>query len=139
HSSGANRGPGWLRLRLYWPGPLLTQLMPHRSSGSAPDRWFVLGTGRCGTTALARALSAAVAAAGLGWTVGHESRAHVYGLGARLDYPACHVEADNRLCYFLGALAARHPTAGYVHLTREPEAVARSLTRLSWGPPRRPS
>lgn len=61
------------------------------------------------------------------FTAGHESRCHEIGR-ARLDYPAGHIEADNRLSWLLGRVEAvwgDRPL--YVHLTRDPDAVARSF------------
>ncbi|PYE85838.1 hypothetical protein [Pseudoroseicyclus aestuarii] len=86
------------------------------------DTVFVLCTGRCGSTTLARA-----AAHLPGWTAGHETR--VRRLGAdRLAYPARHIEVDNRLAWMLGRLGTTWgDRAGYLHLTRDPEAVAESF------------
>lgn len=85
---------------------------------------FVLCTGRCGSTTLARAM-----AHSSNFTVGHETRTHLTGV-ARLDFPAWHVEIDNRLSWFLGRLDRRFgDTAFYVHLRRDPEAVAESFVR----------
>src|SRR5262249_24420812 len=48
----------------------------------------------------------------------------------RLRYPDNHIEADNRLSWFLGTLEKEYGDAAfYVHLLREPEAVARSLVQ----------
>ncbi len=90
---------------------------------------FVLCTGRCGSTTIARACGHAS-----NWTVGHETRSHLLG-PARLAYPSRHFEADNRLSWMLGRLETTFgPDAGYVHLTRDPEAVARSYTaRAAYG------
>jgi hypothetical protein len=84
-------------------------------------RVFVLSTGRCGSTTFARACSASIT----NYTSAHESRSHVFD-SARLNYPDNHIEVDNRLSFFLGGLAERFPEAFYVHLTRDPDAVARS-------------
>ena len=93
------------------------------------DSIFVLCTGRCGSTTLARACGHAS-----NWTAGHETRSHLLG-EARLDYPTRHVEVDNRLSWMLGRLETRYgPNAGYVHLTRDPEAVAQSYAaRAAYG------
>lgn len=90
---------------------------------------FVLCTGRCGSTTLARACTHID-----NYTSAHESRTWLTG-AARLDYPSRHIEIDNRLSWFLGRLDAQHGTAPlYVHLTRDPEAVAQSfLARLDRG------
>ncbi|MDP8927238.1 MAG: hypothetical protein M3O70_01305 [Actinomycetota bacterium] len=83
----------------------------------------MLNTGRCGSLTLATACQAAI----LNYTSGHESRAHIFD-GTRLDYPDQHIEVDNRLSYFLGGLAAKYPEdVFYVHLTRNPDDVARSF------------
>jgi len=79
---------------------------------------FVLNTGRCGSTTFERACRHAS-----NYTTAHES-----GRSARysLQYPDNHIEVDNRLAWFLGRLHNMHPTAYYVHLRRDAEAVARS-------------
>ncbi|QBI53409.1 hypothetical protein EKD16_08075 [Streptomonospora litoralis] len=83
---------------------------------------MVLCTGRCGSLTLARALAAHLTS----HTTGHESRAHLIGPD-RLAYPDHHVEVDNRLAWHLGELDQRYGDAPvYVHLTRDPEQVARS-------------
>lgn len=93
-------------------------------------RVFVLNTGRCGSHTFAAACAHAD-----NFTAGHETRAHLYG-DARLDYPEQHIEADNRLAWFLGRLHQRFPDARYVHLTRDPNKVARSyLNRWVEHPP----
>ncbi|NDU99871.1 hypothetical protein [Pseudoroseicyclus tamaricis] len=85
---------------------------------------FVLSAGRTGTTTFARA-----AAALPGFTAGHESRAEAH-LAERLDYPDRHIEADNRLVFFLPQLEARFgPRAHYVYLRREPAEIAASYAR----------
>jgi len=84
---------------------------------------FVLCTGRCGSATFAHACDHAT-----NYTTGHETRAHVVGPD-RLDYPANHIEVDNRLAWFLGRLdRAYGDSAYYVHLTRDPESVAQSLS-----------
>lgn len=91
------------------------------------ERVFVLGTGRCGTRTWAAACQHLP-----GWTVGHESRGHL--LDGRLDYPPKHIEVDNRLVWFAGSLIRRYGGPGtlWVHLQRDLEATARSLTAVSW-------
>lgn len=82
---------------------------------------FVLGTGRTGSTTF-------IAACRLftNFSVGHETQSRCLGV-ARLSYPDNHIEADNRLSWLLGRLdAAYGREAFYVHLRRDPEAVARS-------------
>ncbi|MDA1387186.1 hypothetical protein [Glycomyces lechevalierae] len=83
---------------------------------------FVLCTGRCGSVTFARACEHLD-----NFSVGHESRARLVG-SDRLDFPDDHIEVDNRLSWFLGRLAERydHRATKYVHLLRDPEAVAQS-------------
>lgn len=91
-------------------------------------RVFVLCTGRCGSTTLARAAQHAT-----NITAGHETRAHL--LWGRLDYPDDHVEVDNRLAWFLGGLDKRYgDDPVYVHLTRDPEETAQSYSHRWRGP-----
>jgi hypothetical protein len=85
-------------------------------------RVFCLSTGRCGTTTFTASMSHAI-----NFTSGHETRTRILG-EARLDYPDQHVEADNRLSWFLGALGQRFgDDATYVHLTRSRSEVIRSI------------
>lgn len=87
-----------------------------------PSNVFVLGTGRCGTVTLIRACDHLD-----NFTAGHETCAGRVG-NDRFDYPAHHIEADNRLSWFLGELGRRFGTEPlYVHLRRDPEQVARSF------------
>jgi hypothetical protein len=63
------------------------------------------------------------------FTAGHETRARVIG-DDRLAYPPGHIEVDNRLSWFLGGLESRFgDEAYYVHLTRDPDEVARSYNK----------
>lgn len=63
------------------------------------------------------------------YTAGHESRLKLVG-PQRLAYPKNHIEADNRLSWFLGRLDETYgDNAFYVHLTREIEATVKSFTR----------
>lgn len=99
----------------------------HLSLRRAPTNVFVLGTGRCGTMTVTKACGHLA-----NFTVGHESRAHAYG-EARFAYPARHIEADNRLSWFLGDLDSRFGGKPlYVHLRRNPGRVAASFERR-WG------
>lgn len=87
-----------------------------------PSNIFVLCTGRCGSMTLAHACGHLS-----NWTAGHETRTHRLG-DARLAYPLRHIEVDNRLSWILGRLDRLWgDEAAYVHLTRDPEAVARSF------------
>lgn len=85
-------------------------------------RVFVLCTGRCGSKTLAAALKHVEG----GWTVGHETNINRYR--DRLDYPANHIEIDNRLAWFLGTMWHLYDPRRtlYVHLRRNPDQVARS-------------
>lgn len=88
---------------------------------SFPDNIFVLCTGRCGSTTLAKACAHLT-----NRSSAHESRTHLLG-PERLAYPPRHIEIDNRLSWLLGRLDRDWgDRAAYVHLTRAPEEVARS-------------
>lgn len=83
---------------------------------------FVLCTGRCGSVAFWKACSHFA-----NYTSGHETLANRTG-AERLAYPRKHIEIDNRLSWLLGRLDRAYGNAAhYVHLTRDPEAVARSF------------
>lgn len=85
---------------------------------------FVLGTGRCGTTTFMRACRHVT-----NFTTAHESRVNAAGPG-RLAYPEFHIEADNRLSWFLGRLdEAYGAEALYVHMLRDETAVAKSYLK----------
>lgn len=87
---------------------------------------FILNSGRCGSTTWIRACEHIE-----NFSAGHESRIHLAGSG-RLDYPANHIEADNRLTWMLGRLDAVYgDDAYYVHLRRDPDAAAHSFVRRS--------
>jgi hypothetical protein len=84
---------------------------------------FVLSTGRCGSTTFARACEHIK-----NFSAAHESR--IGRLHERIEYPEDHIEVDNRLSWFLGRLDRLYgDSAFYVHLKRDPEAVARSFTK----------
>ena len=85
---------------------------------------FVLNTGRCGSTTFAKACGHIS-----NFTCAHESRAGMLG-DARFDYPANHIEADNRLSWLLGRLDEKYgDDAVYVHLLRDENDTARSFTK----------
>lgn len=86
---------------------------------------FVLGTGRCGSVTFSRACGHLS-----NYSCGHETLAKYSG-PSRFAYPGRHIEVDNRLSWFLGQLAARFEgkEVFYVHLRRDPTAVARSYLR----------
>lgn len=83
---------------------------------------FILCTGRSGSKSLIEACSYIN-----NYTVGHETLTRVVG-ESRLDYPKNHIEADNRLSWFLGRLDKSFGNeAFYVHLKRNKEATVASF------------
>lgn len=85
---------------------------------------FVLSTGRCGSTTFIQACRHIT-----NYTAAHESRSHLIG-AEHLAYPPNHIEADNRLSWFLGPLEAKYGNqAVYVHLLRDEEATVLSLLK----------
>lgn len=85
---------------------------------------FVLCTGRCGSTTFVRAAKYLE-----NYSSGHETRTHCVGW-ERFAYPVRHIEADNRLSWFLGRLDARYgDSAYYVHLQRDLLDTARSFAK----------
>lgn len=90
---------------------------------------FILCTGRCGSTTFIKACQHII-----NYSAAHESRIHEIG-AKRLAYPQNHIEADNRLSWFLGRLEKKYGNrAVYVHLRRDIEATARSFAkRWSFG------
>jgi hypothetical protein len=90
----------------------------------APLNVFVLCTGRCGSLTFQAACRHIT-----NYTANHESRILLTG-EARLDFPARHIEIDNRLSWVLGRLdKADGKKAFYVHLTRDPIKVVQSYAR----------
>ena len=87
-------------------------------------RVFVLCTGRSGSLTFVRACSHIT-----NYTVGHESRSRLLGKD-RFTYPDQHIEGDNRLSWFPGALEEEYGNdACYVHLIRNREDTIRSYNR----------
>ncbi len=87
---------------------------------------FVLSTGRCGSQTFVRACEHFT-----NYSAGHETRSRELGI-TRLNYPASHIESDNRLSWLLGRLEQRFGEgAFYVHLKRDPAKVAESYD-LRW-------
>lgn len=85
---------------------------------------FVLNSGRCGSTTFIKACAHI-----RNFSAGHETRVQLLG-EQRLAYPTNHIEADNRLSWFLGRLdAAFGDRAYYVHLRRDPAATAHSFAQ----------
>jgi len=82
---------------------------------------FVLCTGRSGSTTFIKACKHMT-----NFTSAHESLSDAFGQ-ARFQYPANHIEADNRLSWQLGELDKHFgKDAYYVHLKRDKEATANS-------------
>ncbi|THV37096.1 hypothetical protein [Glycomyces buryatensis] len=97
-------------------------------------RVFVLSTGRCGSVTFSTACGYLS-----NFSAGHESRYKLVG-DERFAFPDEHIEVDNRLTWFLGRLAREYDGTEvlYVHLRRDPEAVAQSFLRR-WGGPQKAS
>lgn len=84
---------------------------------------FILNTGRCGSTTFIKACKHI-----LNFTSAHESRTGLLG-DNRFDYPKNHIEADNRLSWFMGRLERHYGNdAIYVHLLRNNNDTASSFT-----------
>ena len=87
---------------------------------------FILNSGRCGSTTFIEACNHIS-----NYSAAHESRIGSPG-PERLKYPDDHIEADNRLSWFLGRLdQAYGDSAYYVHLKRDAEETARSFMKRS--------
>ena len=85
---------------------------------------FILCTGRCGSMSISRACKDLE-----NFSSGHETRISMLGV-ERLNFPSNHIEADNRLSWFLGRLDAKYGNdAFYVHMTRDPIETAKSYNR----------
>lgn len=85
---------------------------------------FVLCTGRCGSTTLVEACHHID-----NYTAAHESRSHLIG-ESHFSYEENHIEADNRLAWFLGRLDRTYgDSAFYVHLKRDLKPTAKSYAR----------
>ena len=85
---------------------------------------FILNTGRCGSTTFIKACEHLT-----NYTAAHESLSGFTG-EQRLAYPDNHIEADNRLSWFLGRLDSKYAdSAFYVHLSRDLNLTAASFAR----------
>lgn len=85
---------------------------------------FILNSGRCGSTTFIKACSHIS-----NYSCAHESLLQKTG-DQRLAYPDNHIEADNRLSWFLGRLDETFgDNAFYVHLIRDSRSAARSFAR----------
>jgi len=84
---------------------------------------FVLNSGRCGSTTFVEACRHIT-----NFTCAHESLPGHVGT-ARFDYPARHIEADNRLAWFLGRLDCEFgENVRSVHLTHDRDQTAASFS-----------
>jgi hypothetical protein len=90
---------------------------------------FILNSGRCGSTTFIKACQHIS-----NYTSAHESLLSETGAN-RLNYADNHIEADNRLSWFLGRLDEKYGgNAYYVHLTRNPVDTADSFSkRIDFG------
>ncbi len=85
---------------------------------------FILCTGRSGSSTFIKACKHIT-----NYTSGHESRSKRTG-DDRIVFPENHIEADNRLAWFLGAIEDMYgDNAFYVHLLRNREATIDSFNR----------
>ena len=90
---------------------------------------FILNTGRCGSTTFIKACTHIS-----NYSCGHETLIDRLGL-QRTAYSENHIEADNRLSWFLGRLDEQYGNnAFYVHLTRKIDDTANSFVkRMDYG------
>lgn len=85
---------------------------------------FILNSGRCGSSTFIKACQHIS-----NFSSAHESLSQKIG-SERLNYPQNHIEADNRLCWFLGRLDQVYgDNAFYLHLKREPQSAAQSFAK----------
>jgi hypothetical protein len=90
-------------------------------------RVFVLCTGRNGSTSFAKACQYST-----NYTAGHETKTRALG-DARFDYPDNHIEADNRMSWFLGEMNEKFgDTPYYIHLKRDFDKTVNSFMNR-WG------
>ena len=92
--------------------------------GNTKMNVFVLCTGRTGSVAFIEACQSIT-----NFSATHESRMGMIG-DARLKFPGNHIEADNRLSWFLGRMDTRYgKDAYYVHLQRDLNKTADSFAK----------
>lgn len=86
---------------------------------------FILCTGRCGSMTFEKACEHIT-----NFSTAHESRANKLN-DERVNYPAHHIESDNRLLWFLPRLENHFidKPCFYVHLKRDDEEVAQSYSK----------
>lgn len=89
------------------------------------DNVFILGTGRCGTMTFTKACQHIT-----NYTAGHETRTNQIWFD-RVNYPANHIEADNRLVWFLPYLEkwCEGKKVLFVHLIRHRTPLVDSLAK----------
>ncbi len=86
-------------------------------------RVFILCTGRSGSVSFIKACKHIT-----NYSSGHETLSKELG-ARRLDYPDNHIEADNRLSWFLGSLDKKYANeAFYIHLVRKKSDTVLSFT-----------
>ncbi len=96
--------------------------MPSLASKILFVRVFVLCSGRTGSTSLIRACAHIE-----NFTAGHETMVKNIS-SSKFDYPKQHIEADNRLSWFLGQLDKKYgDDAYYVVLKRNQEEIIKSF------------
>jgi len=90
---------------------------------------FILNTGRCGSSTFIKACQHIT-----NYSAAHESLSTSTGT-QRLNYADNHIEADNRLSWFLGRIDRQYgDDAYYVHLKRNVEDTTTSFTkRIDFG------
>ncbi|RDH81135.1 MAG: hypothetical protein DIZ80_13545 [endosymbiont of Galathealinum brachiosum] len=85
---------------------------------------FILNTGRCGSTTFIKACEHIT-----NFSSAHESLSTHVGIN-RFAYPTRHIEADNRLSWFLGRLDSIYGNdAFYVHLNRDKQKTIDSFSK----------
>ena len=85
---------------------------------------FILCTGRCGSTTIVKACEHIT-----NYSSGHETLSRKIG-NKRFNYPKNHIEADNRLSWFLGELDSKYgDSAFYIHLIRNKKATVESFNK----------
>ena len=85
---------------------------------------FILNTGRCGSTTFIKACEHIT-----NLSSSHESLSNKIGV-KRFAYPDQHIEADNRLSWFLGRLDSIYGNdAFYVHLNRNKQKTINSFSK----------
>ena len=87
-------------------------------------RVFILCTGRSGSAGIIKACSHIQ-----NFTAGHETRTKLTG-SEKFNYPDNHIEADNRLSWFLGTLEEKYgDNPVYFHLKRNKTDTVASFNR----------